>query len=62
MHFSKLIDLKMKKDDTPTEKLTRPRSAASRSDLEKLASKAQVEKIQERTRDICPWEQFNVYF
>jgi len=45
--LNEIIDLKMKKDDTPTEKLTRPRSAASRSDLEKLASKAQVEKIQE---------------
>jgi len=44
--LNEIIDLKMKKDDTPTEKLTRPRSAASRSDLEKLASKAQVEKIQ----------------
>ena len=46
--LNEIVDLRMKKDEgTPTEKLTRPRSAASRSDLEKLASKAQVEKIQQ---------------
>jgi len=45
--LNEIIDLKMRNSENSNSIPARPRSAASRSDLEKLASKAQVEKIQQ---------------